>query len=127
MVLAHEIAHNVLNHSQNARFGAMLTTFLGATVGTSATVAASVPRRSLETQADYIGAYITARAGYDVQAIKRFWRRMESLRLGENQPEMDVTHPITDERLAAFDVTLKEIEAKRDRGELLQPVLEKTQ
>jgi len=40
---------------------------------------------------------------------------------------MDVTHPTTAERLAAFDVTLKEIEEKRDRGELLQPVLENVQ
>ena len=126
-LLAHEIAHNVLNHSQNARLRVMLNAFLGATVGTSATVPASVPRRSLEAQADYVGAYIMARAGYDVRAIKQFWRRMESLRSGENQPEMDMTHPTTAERLAALDVTLEEIEAKRDRGELLQPVLEKTQ
>ena len=127
MGLAHEIAHNVLNHSQNARLRAMLNAFLGATVGASATVAASVPRRSLEAQADYVGAYIMARAGYDLQPIKQFWRRVERLRSRENIPETDVTHPTTAERLAAFDVTLKEIEAKRDRGELLQPVLENTQ
>jgi predicted Zn-dependent protease len=105
----------------------MLNAFLGATVGTSAPVPASVPGRSLEVQADCVGAYIMARAGYDVKAIKQFWRRMESLRSGENQPEMDATHPTTAERLASCDVTLKEIEAKRDWGELLQPVLEKTQ
>ena len=126
-ILAHEIAHNVLNHSQNARLRVMLNAFLGATAGASATVPASVPRRSLEAQADYVGAYILARAGYDLQAIKQFWRRIESLRSGENQSEMEVTHPTTAERLAALDVTLKEIEAKRDRGELLQPVLENTQ
>jgi hypothetical protein len=83
-LLAHEIAHNVLNHSQNARLRVMLSAFLGATVGTSATVPAPVPQRSLEAQADYVGAYIMARAGYDVQAIKQFWRRMESLRSGES-------------------------------------------
>ena len=126
-LLAHEIAHNVLNHSQNARLHVMLNAFLSATVGASATVPIPAPQRSLEAQADYVGAYIMARAGYDVQAIKQFWRRMESLRSGENQSEMDVTHPTTAERLAALDVTLEEIEAKRDRGELLQPVLEKTQ
>jgi len=126
-LLAHEIAHNVLNHSQNARLRVMLNAFLSATVGASATVPASVPQRSLEAQADYVGAYIMARAGYDVQAIKHFWRRMESLRSGENQPETDLTHPTTAERLAALDVTLEEIETKRSRGELLQPVLEKMQ
>jgi predicted Zn-dependent protease len=126
-VLAHEIAHNVLNHSQNARLRAMLNAFLGATVGTSATVATSVPQRSLEAQADYVGSYIMARAGYDLRSIKEFWRRMESLRSRANVPEVDLTHPTTAERLAAFDVTLSEIEEKRDRGELLQPVWENTQ
>ena len=68
-----------------------------------------------------------ARAGYDVLAIKQFWLRIERLRTGENQPEMDETHPTNDERLTAFEITLKEIQEKRDRGESLQPVLEKTQ
>jgi hypothetical protein len=126
-LLAHEIAHNVLSHSQNAQLRVMLNAFLGATVGASATVPASVPRRSLEAQADYVGAFIMARAGYDVQAIKQFWRRMESLRSRENTPEMDVSHPTTDERLASFEITLKEIQEKRDRGESLQPVLDNTQ
>ena len=126
-VLAHEIAHNVLSHSQNARLRAMLNAFLGSTGDTSATVATSVPRRSLEVQADYVGAYIMARAGYDLQAIKQFWRRMESLRSRQNTSEMDISHPTTDERLASFEITLNEIQKKRDRGESLQPVLDTTQ
>jgi predicted Zn-dependent protease len=125
-VLAHEIGYNVLNHSQNDRLSAMLNAFLGATVGTSAAVATSVPRRSLEAQADYIGAYIMARAGFDVHAIKQFWRRMDNLRSGEKQPELDVSHPTTAERLAALEVTLTEIQEKRNRGDSPQPVLEKT-
>jgi hypothetical protein len=126
-VVAHEIAHNVLNHSQNARFRAMLNAFVGATMGASAEAPTEGPRRSLEARADYVGAYIMARAGYDVRVIKQFWRRLERLSSGEKRPEMDVTHPTTTERLAAFDVTLKEIEEKRERGESLQPVLEHTQ
>jgi predicted Zn-dependent protease len=106
----------------------MLNTFVGAIMGASAEAPTEVPRRSLEARADYVGAYIMARAGYDVRVIKQFWRRIERLlRSGEESPEMDVTHPTTAERLAAFEVTLKEIEEKRDRGELLQPLQEKTQ
>ena len=123
-VVAHEIAHNVLNHSQNARLRAILNAFLGATVGAPALASASPQQRSLEAQADYVGAYIMARAGYDLQAIKQFWRRVERLRSRANSPEMDVTHPTTAERLAAFDVTLKEIGTKRERGESLQPLLD---
>lgn len=126
-LLAHEIAHNVLSHSQNARLHAMLNAFLGATTGASSEASVPFERRSLEARADYVGAFIMARAGYDVQAIKQFWRRMESLRSRENTPEMDVSHPTTDERLASFEITLKEIQEKRDRGESLQPVLDNTQ
>ncbi|MEO6308297.1 MAG: M48 family metallopeptidase [Nitrospiraceae bacterium] len=126
-LLAHEIAHNLLNHSQNVRLSAMLNAFLGATTGASPEASVPSERRSLEAQADYVGAFIMARAGYDVQAIKQFWRRMESLRSRKNTSEMDVSHPTTDERLASFEITLKEIQEKRDRGESLQPVLDNTQ
>jgi hypothetical protein len=126
-LLAHEIAHNVLSHSQNARLGLMLNAFLGATAGASMTAPVPPAQRSLEAQADYVGAYIMARAGYDLQAIKQFWRRMENLRSGGNQPQMDVTHPTTAERLAALEMTLEEIQEKSERGDSLQPVLKKTQ
>jgi predicted Zn-dependent protease len=121
-VLAHEIAHNVLSHSQNARLHAMLNAFLGATTGASPEASVPFERRSLEARADYVGAFIMARAGYDVQAIKQFWHRLESLRSRENTPAMDRDHPTTAERLAAFEETLKEIEDKRQRGESLEPI-----
>ena len=122
-VVAHEIAHNVLNHNQNARLRVMLNTFLSATTGVPGDLAGTMPpRRSLEARADYVGAYIVARAGYDVRAIKQFWRRLERLRSGETTPAIDRDHPTTAERLAAFEETLKEIEDKRQRGESLEPV-----
>ncbi|MEO7860877.1 MAG: M48 family metallopeptidase [Nitrospirales bacterium] len=122
-VVAHEIAHNVLNHSQNARLHMMLHAFLSATTGVPGDLSGKIPpRRSLEARADYVGAYIMARAGYDVRAIKQFWRRLEHRRSGEHTPTMDRDHPTTAERLAAFEETLKEIEEKRQRGESLEPL-----
>jgi predicted Zn-dependent protease len=126
-VVAHEIAHNVLSHVQNARLRMMLNALLGASRDASVTASAPAPRRSLEVQADYVGSYVMARAGYDLQAVKGLWRRMERLSSRQLSPEMAKTHPTTVERLAAFEVTLKEIEEKRGRGELLQPVREKTE
>ena len=119
-VVAHEIAHNVLNHSQDARLHAMLQTFLKATTGSSAETP-GMPRDSLEVGADYVGAYIMARAGYDLRAIEQFWRRMEDFHSGQNNSETDRSHPTNADRLSAFQVTLKEIEGKRQRGESLQP------
>ena len=124
-ILAHEISHNLLSHAQNAKLQRMLNTYMGATVGSSAPMTQSPEPHSLEAQADYVGSYLMARAGYDLDAIRRVWNR---LRVIESQQaalghQMDQTHPTTDERLAAFEESLKEIEAKRRRGESLQPRL----
>jgi hypothetical protein len=40
---------------------------------------------------------------------------------------MDITHPTTAEHLAVFDVTLKEIQEKREGGESLQPRVKNVQ
>jgi len=128
-VLAHEIAHNVLGHVQSAKLRAMLNAFLGATVGASAVASPSPPQKSLEAQADYVGSYIMARAGFDLRAIKRVWDRLGTIQPQQRElgRKMDETHPTTTERLAAFKETLKEIEERRARGESLQPVLEQAQ
>lgn len=125
-ILAHEIAHNILDHVQNAKLQMMLNRFLSATVGTSSQATKAPDPRSLEAQADYVGSYLMARAGYDLDAIRRVWNRMGEIE--SRQPilghEMAQTHPTTTERMAAFEETLKEIEETRRRGESLQPHLE---
>lgn len=122
-ILSHEIAHNILSHVQNAKLRAMLNTFLGATVGPSSPVANAPEPRSLEAQADYVGAYLMARAGFDLDAIRRVWSRLREFESRQTQrgQAMAQTHPTTTERLAAFEETLKEIDAKRRRGEPVQP------
>jgi len=124
-VLAHEIAHTVLSHVQSARLRAMLNAFLGATVGASSVASASPPQKSLEAQADYVGSYIMARAGYNLEAIRRVWDRLERIQSQQNGlgRKMAETHPTNAERLAAFEGTLKEIEQKRQQGESLEPSL----
>ena len=125
-ILSHEIAHNILSHVQNAKLRTMLGTFLGATLGASSPVANAPEPRSLEAQADYVGAYLMARTGFDLDAIRRVWNRLREIELRQAQwgQAMAHTHPTTVERLAAFDETLKEIDAKRRRGEPMRPRLE---
>lgn len=124
-VLAHEIAHNVLGHVENAKLQAMLSALLGATVGEPASL--SAPPRSLEAQADYLGSYVMVRAGYDLQAVRRVWQRLRQLELQQGTAGRQTSgwsHPTADERLASFEATVREIEEKRARGELLKPGLE---
>jgi predicted Zn-dependent protease len=125
-VVAHEIAHNILSHVQNAKLHTMLRAFLAARGEESGATAAMPPRRSLESQADYVGAYLMARAGYDLSAITRVWERLQRIegRRGKSRTQLAETHPPTKERLAAFNVTLQEIETKRRLGQRLDILIE---
>lgn len=121
-VVAHEMAHNILNHVQNAKLQAMVRAFLAARGEGADSTDQLPPRPLLESQADYVGAYLMARAGYDLSAIKRVWERLawiEARQRGYGLP-LARTHPTTKERLAALDVTLQEIEAKRRAGRPMQ-------
>lgn len=126
-ILAHEIGHNILNHVQNAKLQAMLRAFLMASgegsdpTGPSPT-GPSPTGPSLEAQADYVGAYLMALAGYDLSAIKRVWERLQRLeaRQGGRKSRLAQTHPSTTARLAVLEITLQEIEARRQSGQPLQ-------
>jgi predicted Zn-dependent protease len=96
---------------------------LGAALGEAPRPAPKL--RSIEAQADYLGAYLMARAGYDLQAVRKFWRRLgqTELQQPDSASELDQSHPTTEERIEAFEATLKEIEAKLAHGEALNPVV----
>lgn len=124
-VVAHEIAHNLLSHSQNEKLRAMLRAFLWARGEAADSIDTLPSRLSLESQADYVGAYLMARAGYDLDAVRRVWKwleRSESRQAGQ-KPGLAQAHPSTKERLAAFERTRQEIEAKRRVAHPLQILL----
>jgi len=80
-----------------------------------------VKRIEMRDVRDGVGGYLMAQAGYDLSAIKRVWEqlaRMEA-RQGRLRTGLAETHPPTKERLAAFDVTLQEIETKQQAGQPL--------
>ena len=120
-VVAHEIAHNILQHAEDAKFQTMLHRLLSAWGAGSDSSEAMPPGPSLEVQADYVGAYLMARAGYDLDAVRRVWTRLARIELRQirDGPSLADTHPPTKERLAAFELTRQEIEAKRRTGEPL--------
>ncbi len=120
-VLAHEIAHNVLQHSQNVKLDALLETFLQRTLGEVSLPVHSPPRWKLEQQADYVALYLMARAGYDLEAVGDFWNRLVEPSQTSSAEEFSRTHPTKPERLATFQRTKKEILAKIHAGQPLRP------
>ena len=121
-VVAHEIAHNIMDHVQNEKFQVMLRAFRSAW-GEATDSSGAIPSRpSLEVQADYVGAYLMARAGYDLDAVRRVWERLQRLevRQGGRTSRLTQTHPPTKERLAAFELTRQEIDTKRKAAQPLE-------
>ena len=136
VVLGHEIAHAIKRHPQTLQEAAARRTaensgIVGSVVGAAAGIGEAaysavggVPlqrRNSLafEIEADYVGLYLAARAGYDVSNAAGIWRRLD-----EEYPRStwgDWTHPSSEERYQAMSAAAAEIAAKRENGRPLTP------
>ena len=76
--------------------------------------------RMFELEADYIGAYMLARAGGDVNAAKAMWRRWGGM---PGDGSWLSFHPSDQTRLAVFTAAAREVERKRDEGIALLPTV----
>lgn len=134
-VLAHELAHNMMDHparvSRNTMGGSLLGTALdiGAAaagvatggafgqLGGQATLLRYSP--SFELEADYIGLYIVERAGYQIEKAPNFWRAM-----AKHHPQNiynSTTHPTNPERFVVMNKTINEIRSKQKLGLSMLP------
>lgn len=136
VVLGHELAHNLRGHLDAKRqnelggriAGAVLDGLVAAATRTmpgntgqsfGGAMAAQAYSVDFESEADYVGLYVMARAGYDIAKAPDFWRRM-----GAANPQSvthATTHPSTPERFVALKASVEEIQAKRSKGEPLLP------
>jgi predicted Zn-dependent protease len=73
----------------------------------------------VEAEADYLGIYLAARAGYDISGAKDVLRRIVAVRHGGS---VDAEY-IADiaQRFRAIETAIAEINAKRSLGENLDP------
>ena len=126
-VIGHELTHNLMDHRNAKTVNAMMGAVAGAVVeaaaaadginskggitesgGNFGTLAYST---EFEREADYVGLYIAARAGYDTHKAVNYWRR-----LSVQEPDSEnggLTHPSNPERFVAMQKTISEIEYKR--------------
>ncbi len=107
LVVGHELAHNTMGHIRKGIQNTILSGF------------ASRYTRPFEAEADYVGLYYMARAGYKLDDVEQFWRR-----LGVRSPKSIVsakTHPVTPSRLLSIRQAALEITQKQEQGLPLTP------
>ncbi len=129
-VLAHEVAHGLLDHSTSKQQDAMIGALLGAAVGRAvgvdgsnlgANIGALTYSKEYEREADYVGLYILARAGYGLYDAYTMWQRMSAIS-GSQGSFLD-SHPAFSERLAILRATNDEIAQKMNTGQPLVPAI----
>jgi len=129
LVIAHELAHNTMGHrgkkTANATVG-LLVDLLGAaagvnTRGTFSDMGARAFSQDFEREADHVGMYYLARAGYPTEGVADFWRRMATEHPSSIRTNHTATHPPTTERFLALESIGAQIRAKAARGEPLEP------
>lgn len=132
-VLAHELAHNAMGHldkkAGNYLLGGIFDIVAAAygvnTQGAFGNTTAQMFSQDFEAEADYVGLYLMARAGYSIEDVPMLWRRMGSDNPGAIKTRYGTSHPGTAERYLALDVAVKEIDEKKGRSEALLPELKK--
>lgn len=125
VIIAHEMAHNILMHGDKKKTNGLI----GEIIGAGVQVATGVDARQLfhdlgrltysqafESEADYVGLYLVARAGYDYSKSPNLWRKMGM----ENSQNINVgllaSHPGSSERYLALDAAVLEIQEKLKYG-----------
>ena len=128
-VIGHELAHNTRGHIEAKRGNEFIGIFLGALLGaaigvdlseTGRAIGAHAYSQDFESEADYVGVYHAARAGYDIRNAMKFWRRMAA----ENPYAINLegtTHPSTAKRFLAMEKAIEEVEEKQSMGLPLIP------
>lgn len=117
VVMGHEISHALAGHGNERISQAMLAQYGGQILGSTinngqwasvfekvypvgAQVGLLAYGRKQELEADQMGLYLMAMAGYNPQTAPAFWQRMEASATGSAQPEFLSTHPNPASRIA---------------------------
>ncbi len=116
-IMGHEVAHALANHGQQRMSASYLQQGISLAgnvalandenlglyneaFGIVSSVGGMLPfSRSHETEADKIGIYLMAIAGYNPDEASVLWERMKANSGGEAPPEFMSTHPSNDSRI----------------------------
>ena len=140
-VIAHEVAHAVAKHSNERLSQAILRQYGGKALGqilSGSSAGAQVVgnilynvggklifelpySRKQEYEADQIGLYLMALAGYDYHNAPNLWVKMASRSGGGNQSEVISSHPNDQNRIRAIREEIPRVEAFMRSGGKVVP------
>ena len=107
IIVGHEMAHNTMGHIRKIVGNLILSGW------------ATRYTRPFESEADYVGMYFSKRAGYDIDNVEAFWRRLAVIH--PRNVNRAKTHPIFPDRYLRLEATRKEIEQKIENDVPLFP------
>lgn len=113
VILGHELAHHVLGHRPWKDSGG------AARRANESAWQAEGGSGGAEQQADRVGLWLAARAGYDPAVAAPFWRRFGASNWRVRFPQ--IGHASAGARAAALEAVQREIEEKRRAGDELLP------
>lgn len=127
-VLAKEIAQNVLARRKSRETGAAIGDLIDNLTRihpdlhmvNSAGGLKAMPHKQ-EAQADRLAFYLLARAGYGLDGVVPFVRKLAAEPNGAGHHHYGVLHPVTPSRIAAMDKSAKEVIARQGRSMALLP------
>jgi len=133
LIIGHELAHNTMNHisakTQNFWLGSIFDILAAGygidTQGTFGKIGANAYSQEFESEADYVGLYYVAKAGYDISEAPTFWRRIAIEHPGSIKGSYSSTHPSTSERFVNLEHTADEIITKQKNNQELTPNMKK--
>lgn len=131
VVVGHEVAHNHMGHIDKQHgnqaigflFDLVFAGFGVNTQGLFTKLAGQAFSQAFEAEADYVGLYMAARAGFPIETAPKFWRRMAEANPASIEKSVGSTHPSTPERFVALEKTVDEIDAKIAAHAALTPEL----
>ena len=119
-VLAHEIAHNVLQHAEVFRLNQTLEDFLRAVGPGSESRHSLEARQRFEIEADRLALHIMSRADKNLGAALSLMAR-----LNVREPDFEArrysgAHPSTSTRLRTMEETIQEIQIQKTKNSAIQ-------
>ncbi|GAA3580217.1 M48 family metallopeptidase [Snuella lapsa] len=129
-IMGHEVAHALANHGQQRMSAGLVQQGLAVAgnvaikdeksrnafnqyYGVGSQVGVMLPfSRAHETEADKIGLYLMAIAGYNPDEAAELWKRMKANSGGQAPPEILSTHPSNDTRIANLQALAPQAKAE---------------